>query len=54
MHAANKYYQEAVKQGLEESLLSLATAEQQSTMSIMGQIDEKVVSTSMRYRCVAV
>lgn len=44
---ANKYYQEAVKQGLEESLLSLATAEQQQAMAIMGPIDERVVSGKM-------
>lgn len=40
-YAANKYYQEAIKAGLEESLLSLSSPEQQQQMAVMGQVDEK-------------
>jgi len=38
---ANRYYQEALKLGFSESLLSLSTPEQQAKMSVLGQVDEK-------------
>jgi len=54
--SANKYYQEALKLGFNESLLSLSSAEQQASMAALGQIDEKIdgvviiTATGMCYR----